>query len=299
MSGVVLMYHRVAAVPSDPYGLAVHPSRFAEQVEHLLARRCVVPLAELVGPGAATRVAITFDDGYADNATAAAPVLAAAGLPATYFITTGRLGGRSFWWDRLAAALLGPHPLPDGLDVDLGGRPLWLALDDAPARETALRFLHRRLRPLPPDALQATVDALLEQLAVPPAPADELSMTEAQLRELAAAPLVEIGGHTRTHLQLAGQAEALQRREICGSVEDLRALLGLPVTSFAYPFGTRSAVGDLAPRLAQEAGCTLACSTEPGPVTTRSDRHRLPRLNVRSWGAEELSERITRLAGSG
>jgi peptidoglycan/xylan/chitin deacetylase (PgdA/CDA1 family) len=121
VSAVVLMYHRVADVRLDAYGLAVSTARFAEHVELLTRLGCVVPLAEVTRPGA-TRLAVTFDDGYADNATAAAPLLQAAGLPATYFITTGRLGGRRFWWDRLAFAFLGEHSLPPGIDVPVAGR---------------------------------------------------------------------------------------------------------------------------------------------------------------------------------
>lgn len=296
MSAIVLMYHRIVALDPDPYGLAVHPRRFAEQVEQLSARGGVVPLAEVLGAGRTLRIAITFDDGYADNATTAAPLLEQAGLPATYFITTGPLGGRSFWWDRLADAFLGGHRLPDGVDVGITGGSVWLALNDRPARETSLRFLHRRLRPLPPDELASTVQDLLLDLAVPAPGDDALSMTTAQLRALADLAHAEIGGHTRTHLQLAGQPASLQRDEILGSLEDLRAMLGRPVTSFAYPFGTRRAVGDLAPRLVQDAGCLLACSTESRAVDARSDPFRLPRLNVRDWTGEELLARIDALS---
>jgi len=294
VTGVVLMYHRVSALQEDAYGLAVQPRHFAEHVEHLTRLGCVVPLAEMLHPNRALKIAITFDDGYADNAAAAA-LLAQAGLPATYFITTGRLGGQPFWWDRLAAAFLGAHPLPDGVDVTLGSRDLWLALNDAPARKVALTFLHRRLRPLPPAELDATVVELLGRLDVPKSAGDALSLTLDGLRRMAALPDVEIGAHTRTHLQLAGQTEALQREEVLGSVSDLRSLLGQPVTSFAYPFGTRRAVGELAPRLVREAGCLLACSTERGVVTERAAPHRLPRLNVRDWNAAELDLQISRL----
>lgn len=298
MSAVVLMYHRVAAPERDPYGLAVTPERFAEQMQLLHDRGDVVPLQEVLDGGAATRVAITFDDGYADNATTAAPLVAQAGLPVTWFITTGTLGGRRFWWDRLATAMLA-EDTPDGVDVTAAGRGLWLSLDDPAARLTSLAFLHRRLRPLPPDELADVVEDVLSRLPPSPAPVDALTMTVEQLRELAAAPLAEIGAHTRTHLQLAGQREELQRSEIAGSVEDLRVLLDREITAFAFPFGSPSAVGALAPRLARAAGCRLACSTEAGSVTSRSDRYRLPRLNVSDWTDEELAERIRRVADHG
>lgn len=47
-------------------------------------------------------LAITFDDGYADNAEVAAPILLQQGLPATFFVVTGALGREPRWpWDRM------------------------------------------------------------------------------------------------------------------------------------------------------------------------------------------------------
>jgi peptidoglycan/xylan/chitin deacetylase (PgdA/CDA1 family) len=296
VTGVILMYHRVAEPIEDAYSLAVSPKRFTEHVEHLARRGGVVPLAEIAQPADALKIAITFDDGYADNATTAAPELAAASLPATYFVTTGRLGGQHFWWDRLSTGLLGAQPRPQGIDVTVGDRSLWLALNDLQAARTSLRFLHRRLRPLPPDELAATVDHLLHRLGATEPPADDCTMTVEQLRVMGQLPMVEIGAHTRTHVQLGGQSKELQRSEVIGSITDLSGVLGRPITSFAYPFGSPEAVGDVAPRLAREAGCVLACSTLHGAVRRSSDTYQLPRLNVRDWNAAELAASIEQIA---
>lgn len=295
MNDVVLMYHRVAALESDVYGLSVDPARFEQHVEHLSRLRCTVPLTDLLQPSRATRIAITFDDGYEDNATIAAPLLAAAGLPATYFITTGPLGGGRFWWDRLAEVFMGGHPLPLGVELTLEGRTLWLALNDADARHASLFFLHRRVRPQPPEVVEATVSHLFEQLGIPAPVDDDVAMTVEQLRVMADLPLVDIGAHSRTHLQLGGQREALQRQEILGSVTDVATILERPVTSFAYPFGTHTAVGAEAPRLVRDAGCTVACTTERGRVTERSKPHELPRMNVSNWTGAEFATRVARM----
>jgi len=51
-------------------------------------------------PLPARALAITFDDGYVDNAAVAAPILQSFGLPATFFVTTGLLGTQQrFPWD--------------------------------------------------------------------------------------------------------------------------------------------------------------------------------------------------------
>src|SRR5215211_2862203 len=139
------MYHRVAIAADDAYGIAVSPANFVAQMEYLSRLRCVVPLIEVLKPATCLQVAITFDDGYADNATTAAPVLASAGLPATYFITTATLGGQHFWWDRLAAGLLGAYTKPNGVDICVGGRDLWLALNSGEACRASLSLIHRRL----------------------------------------------------------------------------------------------------------------------------------------------------------
>jgi peptidoglycan/xylan/chitin deacetylase (PgdA/CDA1 family) len=86
---VVLCYHSVDPRPSY---LGLTPGLFGEHLDWLAEHCRVVPLDELVatprhrgGP----YVAITFDDGYADNHTHALPLLAARGMSASFFLTAG------------------------------------------------------------------------------------------------------------------------------------------------------------------------------------------------------------------
>jgi peptidoglycan/xylan/chitin deacetylase (PgdA/CDA1 family) len=104
----ILMYHRVAPIPAHtahPKNF-VTPSRFAEQIEALLAwgyepvsfqqwlsyreRAVRMPPKPLV---------VTFDDGYEDFAENAWPVLSRLQVPATVFIVAALLG-RTNEWDR-------------------------------------------------------------------------------------------------------------------------------------------------------------------------------------------------------
>lgn len=65
-------------------------------------------------------------------------------------------------------------------------------------------------------------------------------MDAAQVRALAAAGW-EIGSHSRSHRDLTRLEPAVQREEIVTAREDLQERLGLPVNSFAYPFGLAGA----------------------------------------------------------
>jgi peptidoglycan/xylan/chitin deacetylase (PgdA/CDA1 family) len=83
----VLMYHAIGgAVAGDRYGLySLSPSRFAGHVRYLAAMPDTVDLT--AGVTAGRGLAITFDDGYRDNLTVAAPLLIEAKLPFTVFVT--------------------------------------------------------------------------------------------------------------------------------------------------------------------------------------------------------------------
>jgi peptidoglycan/xylan/chitin deacetylase (PgdA/CDA1 family) len=95
------MYHHVApSAPNGPYAraLTVSPQEFAQQLSWLRRRGCaLVRASQLVhdardGRLAACEVALTFDDGYADASTIAAPLLVEDGAVGTFFIATGVVG---------------------------------------------------------------------------------------------------------------------------------------------------------------------------------------------------------------
>ena len=127
--GLVLMYHRVAASRIDPWGLCVSPERFAAHVELLAQRADVVPL-DRIHDELRTRdqgrpvVAVTFDDGYQDNLTRAAPTLRRCRVPATVFLATGFIGARdAYWWDELAEIVLTINSYPGvALQLEVGGK---------------------------------------------------------------------------------------------------------------------------------------------------------------------------------
>lgn len=97
----ILIYHSVSDDPPSwiaPY--AVSQSRFRAHVDEIVrAGRNAVTVSDFVGSSAGGRplpprpVVITFDDGFADTLRVAAPILAARGLAATAYVTTGALAG--------------------------------------------------------------------------------------------------------------------------------------------------------------------------------------------------------------
>jgi peptidoglycan/xylan/chitin deacetylase (PgdA/CDA1 family) len=106
----ILFYHRIS---DDQDALAVSPGRFRWQMELLADEGYdVVDLgkaADLLTAGVTPRrtVAVNFDDGYADVAENALPVLQELGFPATVFLPTGAIDGTTrFSWYREQPPLL-------------------------------------------------------------------------------------------------------------------------------------------------------------------------------------------------
>ncbi len=98
----ILMYHSVAPYQIDPSNTTVHPERFEQHMEwlHERGRRgtSVGELLEAWRNGAADGlVGLSFDDGYADLAYNALPILQRYGFNATAFVLAGRLGLDNSW----------------------------------------------------------------------------------------------------------------------------------------------------------------------------------------------------------
>src|SRR5262249_38259299 len=116
---LVLIYHRVLT-EHDPL-LADEPdaASFAAQMDLLANLFNVIPFGEAVERLASNSlppraVAITFDDGYTNNLEVAAPILAARGLRATFFITTGFIEGGQMWNDLIIESL---RSAPEDFDL--------------------------------------------------------------------------------------------------------------------------------------------------------------------------------------
>lgn len=290
-AALVLVYHRVCRARLDNQYLGVSPEHFAAQME-LLARRRVLPLGRLLDeqargacqPGS---VAVTFDDGYADNLHQALPVLARLGIPATVFVSTGVVGDpRGFWGDLLEDMFLSGRPLPPS--VALWGR-VW-PLGDASQRLAAHDEIRWELKSRgKPEAIWATLDALLVALGLPA----ELcsahpALSPEELRDLAASPLVEIGAHGLTHARLSQLSEEEQRREVCGSVAWLEEFLGRRVAHFSYPYGTTECYGEETRAILRSQGLTGIANIQAslrGPLCAQD----VPRRLVRDWNAETFA----------
>jgi peptidoglycan/xylan/chitin deacetylase (PgdA/CDA1 family) len=296
---IILMYHRVADIPVDPWGLAVHPARFEEQIARLKRLRRVVHLHELLdlernrAPSDKPLAAVTFDDGYHDVYSNARPVLQRLDCPMTLFVTTGIIGtDREFWWDAVARVFLEIEKLPESLTLDITGKECRWAVPPFPEREARDRIFREvwgRLRVLPHDAQMKLLAEIGEWSSCDLA-AREMHrvMTAQEVRNISDG-LIAIGAHTLTHPTLPAHNADVQFREIAESRRACEELAGTAVRTFAYPFGDHS---DATVRAVREAGFDLACTVDARAVRRIAEPLRLPRIYVGDWQGDEFQKRI-------
>lgn len=303
---VILMYHRVAEETFDPWGLAVTPRLFEEQMRWLKDHRQVLALHDIAralraGDLAPDAIAITFDDGYACTHDVAVPLLEKHALPATVFLSAGLVGQEPlFWWDELRALVLS-HPKAtvtlDGRTFALGetspGDSRWQRQHDRRTpRQRGFLEIWSHLQPLPGDALAA---AMAELRAGHPFPASGGSpelMTADQVRAIQS-ERITIGCHGLTHASLPTLSSAEQTREIVTGLAACEKLAGARPTSFAYPFGDFDADSEA---VVATAGFTCACTVEPRAVRPGDKLFRLPRVQAGNWSARRLKHRLAEAA---
>ncbi|MGQ0384063.1 MAG: polysaccharide deacetylase family protein [Gammaproteobacteria bacterium] len=289
----VLMYHRVLAGPDPMFPDEPDAARFAAQLDLLGDLFRIVDLADAVaalgrGTLPARSAAITFDDGYLNNADIAAPLLAARGMTATFFVATGFLDGDTMWNDIVIESLRAAQSPLDLRALDLGLLPL----PDWAARRAAVDRLLGALKYLEPDERLARTRSIAAlagwKQALRP------MMRPGDLQRLAAQGMA-IGAHSVTHPILARLPDAVARREITDGKATLEEILRVPVRSFAYPNGkpqrdyTRRHV-----ELVREAGFESAVTTAWGSCDRNCDVFQVPRIAPWDRSASRYAARLLR-----
>jgi peptidoglycan/xylan/chitin deacetylase (PgdA/CDA1 family) len=103
---------------------------------------------------------------------------------------------------------------------------------------------------------------------------------------------VTIGSHGLTHRSLGRMTLDEARVEATRSRELLEQRLGCPVTTFAYPYGTRADYSDATHALLREAGYRTAFTSQHGSLRQGMMPLALPRLKVEGGDASWMFRRI-------
>jgi len=284
---LILGYHRISSSPGTLDALCVSPENFAEHLHELQKRTHPIRLSELVqhlkdGFLPEKSVAVTFDDGYADNLYTAKPLLEKYEIPATVFICTGFMG-KEFWWDELERLVICSQTDLRTLQLQVGGKQFeWhvtsvsLEAEQPTLRHEFCRALYQFLLSLDVKDQNFAMGLIRRWSDVPsPRISTPRAMSEDELLRLVDDGLIELGAHTSHHPMLPQLSCERQKEEIESSKKDLETLLSKKIAGFSYPNG-RATVE--AKQLVRELDFTYACTSLHDVVRPGSDVYELTRF---------------------
>lgn len=282
----ILRYHAICGPEGYRYAdpsICISPESFEQHVAYLTRAYVVLRLEDAVRALAQGRslpsnaVAITFDDGYADNLSAAR-TLAKYGASATFYITAGCLtGGQPFWPAELRHLV---HDISDPhVTLSAGEVRIEIDLSSDAARAAAVTHLTRTFK----SHSIPIREALREQLRARARGSEfpRVMLTWDQVREMHALGMT-IGSHTMTHPNLPSAGLAAAREELVASRRRLEGEIGVPVTMFSYPNG--GAERYLTPELrllVRDTGYGAATTSRNALANRHSDLYALERIQVR------------------
>jgi peptidoglycan/xylan/chitin deacetylase (PgdA/CDA1 family) len=247
----ILCYHHISdgteRFPHPLSELVVSTEHLEKQLRFLKKHYEIVTVRELLQrllqprPLLRPLLALTFDDGYESVLTQAVPVLGKFELRATVFVNSSVVfESQEVLWPDLIA-LLARHAPPDQLLEEcrkiLADTHFQQAKPLLQSDETAPRLI-RYVKSLPVSAVFALAQHLQTQLGrfIPEAARPRYLCAD-QIRILHQKGF-EIGGHTLHHPILTQASPELIEREIREDKQQLEALIGEQIISFAYPNGT-------------------------------------------------------------
>jgi len=265
--GIVLTFHRVLTdselqQTASLSGMIVRRETFSSFLQYASKSCEFIDVAHEPEwkPNGRLKLAVTFDDGWCDNATAAYPIARQYKTPIAIFIVPGKTGtALPFWPERTAAALdNGPS----------GGAGL-----DANYIEHAIE----ELKALPADERERRISEMTAARNALHSAAVDRTMTWEQIAELHVGG-VRFGSHTSTHEILTAIPVAQAEHEITSSRALIEQKLSETCSLFSYPNGDCS---EPVRGLVARAGYKLAFLNQtPGVWTRDCVPFLIPRVNV-------------------
>jgi len=236
---VILTYHSFCHTASSSLKASQPVALFRRQMAFLKRNYQVVSLTEgwwrLQAGEAAWPpfVAITIDDGFADNYEFAFPVLQELSIPATIFLATDFVDNERLPWPTRLCALL------DATTCQRMDFPFAAAIAKRQEKIVVLHRLKNWLAPLPPLERFARLDELAAHLAV--RQEQQIApLSWPKIREMRNAGIA-FGSHTQFHSILPNVSAEIRRGELHQSKARIKAELGEECALFAYPNGDHSA----------------------------------------------------------
>lgn len=286
---VVLTFHRVLddqefTATFSPQGMLVRRSTF-EGFLRYAAENCHIlsvdgPEAQGDYKSCCPKIAVTFDDGWEDNARTVFPIVQKHAIPMTIFLVAGKLGEASpFWPERFTGLWRHAASSPEKIHqlAELAG---FASAGQNGDSQPSFEKLLKRMKELAPGERERVLEKMTVTigtgLSFTPQDSLDRTMSWEEVAEMARAK-INFGSHTQTHPILPQLSTDAVRSELTESKAAIEKKLGKVCEIFSYPNG------DCSPEVRAEvvrSGYRFAFLNNPGLWTRECDPYSIPRVNI-------------------
>ena len=247
-----MLYHGVSSIKSngiENYALKhIDQESFYNQMT-FLKKKCNVlsieELLELIKLNDTPRknsVLITFDDGYENNFSVAAPILDELNLPATFYISTGLIDSSMMFWTDILEDCFNRTTVTS-FDLKLGKKIIKLRLNNFLEKIKSLQLVKKYCKSCSKNEKDEIVDSIILSTKIKPSEHSSLNYKKLnwkQIKKMDSNHLFTIGGHSTYHDILSLQSIENAKKDINLSIDLLEYNLQRKVFDYSYPEGQRN-----------------------------------------------------------
>jgi len=223
--------------------------------------------------------AITFDDGFQNNLTVAAPVLADFGIPATFYVTSDFVqSNRMSWIDRIEFVI----------ELQKWGRLLlpWgdrkFSNDDS--KRELLDEIRLKVKSDPLFEADELASDIQQQLGMDPIwsndDALDQKMNWTEVQRLASNSFFVVGGHSHTHRILSFLNPDQLALEIDSSLDLLKSKASIETRHYSYPEGLSHCYSDNVIAYLKKREIVCCPTAEAGTNSYKTNLFHLKRIPV-------------------
>ncbi len=277
---VILNFHKVRpnGLFPDPFDTcpSISVELFRELLIYLRRYYKIVPLRNLfeIPDPKKPLLSITFDDGWKATYEIAFPILQELDIPATIFITTGKIGSPEPFWQQKLGRLFSYAISEGDIEIQQNLKNILKVGDKMPLTINLYKKTVNKWKLLKYSEIDDWLNKYqwLKQISHYDKP---LFLTHDDIKEMTSKN-IDVGSHTVNHVILPIQSNSIVEYELLESKKTLEEIVRKPVDMLAYPDG---AFSNEIIRKAKASGFKFGFTTKNTPMGKRIDPMKCPRVD--------------------
>ena len=291
----ILLYHGVTNVKSrgiENYAAKhIYQDKFYEQIKFIKKNLNVLSvneLSELISKRKKIKknsVLITFDDGYENNFTIAAPILEEFNIPATFYVSSGLINSSKMFWTDLLEDCIN-RTKKSKILIKFGKKKVELKLKNPSEKVASLEFIKKFCKTSKKLEKDNIIDYVISTTGVDPSENASMNYQKLswnQIKIMDSNKLFTIGGHSTYHDILSLQTLKMAEKDINLSLDLLEYNLEHEVLDYSYPEGQSNHFNNKIITLLKKRRIHLCPSAINGVNKIGDDPFKLKRIMVGFW----------------